>query len=252
MDSFWAFARGNRPYTEPLARRVFLRRCGHCAICVLMLQCCLSVGGPAFAIPAAYGVTRAISASSAAGHGPNCRQWTACTVGSAVGFICGACWGAVAAACLGLCPWWLLLWPARVTPEADASTVRRFQSECCLEELSNLPGADFHGKLCNYKATSFSQGQSWYLWFYKRRHGRRARDPAYQEGTSLIDAMESAVENPRLTDPGMLLTDPGWCPVASPRVVGALAAGVETPCKKRKVAYSGARGGGVGGGGSRR
>ena len=90
------------------ARRVFLRRFGHCAIFVSMLQCCLSVGGPAFAIPAAYGATRAISASSAAGHGSDCRPWTACTVGSAVGFLCGAWWGAVAAACVGLCPWWFL------------------------------------------------------------------------------------------------------------------------------------------------
>ena len=70
----------------------------------------------------------------------------------------------------------------------------------------------------------------------------------------MIDAMERAVETPSvwLIDPGMWLTDPGWCPVASPSVVGARAAGVETPCKKRRVAYSGARGGGVGGDGSRR
>ena len=209
---------------------VFPCRLGHCALFVVVLQCCLTVGWSAFSILVAYGVTRAISATSAAGHGSNCRSWTACTVGCATGCICGAWWGVITAACLGLCPCWLLLWPARVTPEADASAVRRFQSECVsaggLAGLSNLPGTDLQRKLHHYKATSFSQGQSWYTWFYKRRHKGRAEDPEYREGTSLIDAMEREL-----------------CALGSP---------LQPPDKKGRGVHSGAAGGGDGGDGSPR
>ena len=165
--------------------------------------------------------------------------------------------------------------PARVTPAADARMVRRFQSECCLEELRKLPGEGLEGRLYNYKATSFSRGQSWYQWFYKRRHGGRVRDPAYSEGTSLIDAMELELcaHGPpappphtwfykrrcasRAVDPGFRegtdmidamargLCTRGPCtspPLAVPGDVGAGGTGAETPCKRRRFSYYGASG----------
>ena len=149
--------------------RVFLSRLGHCATFACLLHGRLPGVGPSLAIVLAYGATRAVSAASCGSHGSDCRWWTSCSVGSVVGVSCGAGWGAVVAACLGVCPTVLLLWPPRMAPAEDASAVRRFQAEWSLETLHHLRGSDLLAKIYHYQETTYSQGQSWYRWFWKRK-----------------------------------------------------------------------------------